>query len=126
MDNFKCLTTFGYDNLNKKDTNAYVDFIDIYENLHKELSKSLKIAKKFQEELKLANLKKEELIVRLVEFLRNQFSSYDKKVKSLKQKLAELETKLENLFLFPLSLKLIMFIFVLLREIINKRIILLG
>ena len=76
--------------------------------------------------LKLANLKKEELIVRLVEFLRNQFSSYDKKVKSLKQKLAELETKLENLFLFPLSLKLIMFIFVLLREIINKRIILLG
>ena len=49
MDNFKCLTTFDYDNLNKKDTNAYVDFIDICENLHKELSKSLKIAKKFQE-----------------------------------------------------------------------------
>ena len=89
MDNFKCLTTFGYDNLNKKDTNAYVDFIDIYENLHKELSKSLKIAKKFQEQLKLANLEKEELIVRLDEsnkkneFLKNQFSSQDEKMKSL-------------------------------------------
>ena len=89
MDNFKCLTTFGYDNLNKKDTNAYVDFIDIYENLHKELSKSLKIAKKFQEQLKLANLEKEELIVRLDEsnkkneFLKNQFSSQDEKLGTL-------------------------------------------
>ena len=89
MDNFKCLTTFGYDNLNKKDTNAYVDFIDICKNLHKELSKSLKIAKKFQEQLKLANLEKEELIVRLDEsnkkneFLKNQFSSQDEKMKSL-------------------------------------------
>ena len=42
-----------------------------------------KIAKKFQEELNLANLEKEELIVRLDEsnkktkFLRNQFSSQD-------------------------------------------------
>ena len=125
MDNFKCLSAHICENLNNKDANVFI-FIDACETLRKELSKSLKIAKKFQEELKLANLKKEELIVRLVEFLRNQFSSYDKKVKSLKQKLAELETKLENLFLFPLSLKLIMFIFVLLREIINKRIILLG
>ena len=89
MDNFKCLTTFGYDNLNKKDTNAYVDFIDICENLHKELSKFLKIAKKFQKQLKLANLEKEELIVRLDEsnkkneFLKNQFSSQDEKMKSL-------------------------------------------
>ena len=127
MDNFKCLSAHICENMNNKEANVFIFiFIDACETLRKELSKSLKIAKKFQEELKLANLKKEELIVRLVEFLRNQFSSYDKKVKSLKQKLAELETKLENLFLFPLSLKLIMFIFVLLREIINKRIILLG
>ena len=41
----------------------------------------MKIAKKFKEELKLANLEKEELIVRLYvsnkknEFLRNQISS---------------------------------------------------
>ena len=53
----------------------------------KELYKSLKIAKIFKEELKLANLKKEELIVRLDEsnkkneFLRNQFSSHDEKMK---------------------------------------------
>ena len=45
----------------------------------------MKIAKKFKEELKLANLEKEELIVRLDEsnkeneFLRNQFSSQDEK-----------------------------------------------
>ena len=43
----------------------------------------MKIAKKFKEELKFANLEKEELIVRLDEsnkktkFLRNQFSSQD-------------------------------------------------
>ena len=103
MDNFKCLTTFGYDNLNKKDTNAYVDFIDICENLHKELSKFLKIAKKFQKQLKLANLEKEELILRLDksnkknEFLRNQFSSQDEKMKSLEQELAYSKAKLENL-----------------------------
>ena len=62
-----------------------------------------KIAKKFQEELNLANLEKEELIVRLDEsnkkneFLRNQFFSHDEKVKSLEQKLVESEAKLENL-----------------------------
>ena len=45
----------------------------------------MKIDKKFQEELKLANLKEEELIVKLDEsnkknqFLRNQFSPQDKK-----------------------------------------------
>ena len=33
--------------------------------LRRELSKSMKIAKKFKEELKLANLEKDELIVRL-------------------------------------------------------------
>ena len=42
----------------------------------------MKIAKKFKEELKLANLEREEFIVKLYksnkknEFLRNQFSSY--------------------------------------------------
>ena len=75
MDNFKCLTVFSCENLNKEDTNASVDFIDAYETLHKELSKSMKIAKKFMEELKLAKLEKDELILRLDE-------SY-KKMKSL-------------------------------------------
>ena len=51
----------------------------------------------------MANLEKEELIVRLDEsnkkneFLRNQFSSQDEKMKSLEQKLVEFESKLENL-----------------------------
>ena len=62
----------------------------------------MKIAKKFKEEIKLANFEKEELIVRLDEsnkkneLLRNQFSSKDKKMKSLEQKLAKVEAKLEN------------------------------
>ena len=103
MDNFKCLTAFGYDVLNKKDTNVSVDLIDACETLRRELTKSMKIAKKFKEELKLANFGKEELIVRLDEsykkndFLRNQSSSQDEKMKSLEQKLAESEDKLENL-----------------------------
>ena len=65
--------------------------------------KSMKTAKKFKEELKLANLEKEDLIVRLGEsnkkneFLRNQFSCQDEKMKSLKQELAESKAKLENL-----------------------------
>ena len=52
--------------------------------------------------LKLENLEKEELIVRLDEankkneFLRNQFSSQEEKMKSLEQKLAEFKVKLEN------------------------------
>ena len=51
------------------------------ETLRKELLKSMKIAKKFKEELKLTNLEKEELVVRLDEsdkkneFLKNQISS---------------------------------------------------
>ena len=49
MDNFKCLTTIDCDNLNKNNTNAYVDFIDAYETLRKELYKSMKITKKFKE-----------------------------------------------------------------------------
>ena len=63
----------------------------------------MKIAKKFKEELKLANLEKEELIVRLDEsnkkndFFRNQISSQDEKMKSLKQELVESKTKIENL-----------------------------
>ena len=44
---------------------AFVDFINACETLRKELLKSMKIAKKFKEELKLANLEKEELVVRL-------------------------------------------------------------
>ena len=76
-----CLIAFGYDDLNKKDTNASVDFIDACETLRKKLYRSMKIVKKFKEELKLDNLKKEELILRLDEsykkneFLRDQFSS---------------------------------------------------
>ena len=51
----------------------------------------------------MANIEKEELIVRLDEsnknneFLRNQFSSQDEKMKSLEQELAESKAKLENL-----------------------------
>ena len=61
MDNFKCLTVFDCDDLNKKDIVVSVDFIDACETLHKKLSKSLKIVKKFKEELKLANLEKKEI-----------------------------------------------------------------
>ena len=92
-----------FKDLNKKDTNASIDFIDVCETLRKELYKSMKIAKKFKEELKMAKLEKEELIVRLDEsnkkneFLINQFSSQDEKMKHLEQKLAKFENKLENL-----------------------------
>ena len=83
MDNLKCLSAHV---LNKKDTIVSVDLFDACETLRKELSKSLKISKKFKEELKLANLEKEDLIVRLDEsnkkneFLRNQISSQDEKL----------------------------------------------
>ena len=79
MDNFMCLIAFSCDVVNKKDNIVYVDLIDAYETLRRELTKSMKIAKKFKEELKMAKLEKEELIVRLEEsnknneFLRNQF-----------------------------------------------------
>ena len=82
-----CLIAFSCDVLNRKDTNVSIDFINACETLNKELFKSMKIAKKFKEVLKLANLKKEELIVRLDEsnkkneFLRNKFSSQDEKMK---------------------------------------------
>ena len=56
MDNLKCL----FDHVS---AHASVDFIDACETLRKELLKSMKIAKKFKEELKLANLEKEELVV---------------------------------------------------------------
>ena len=81
MDNFKCLTIYDCDDLNKKDTVISIDLIDACETLCKELLKSMKIAKKFKEKLKLANLEKEEFVVRLDEsnkkneFLRNQISS---------------------------------------------------
>ena len=60
MDNLKCL----FDHVS---AHASVDFIDACETLRKELLKSTKIAKKFKEELKMAKLEKEELIVRLDE-----------------------------------------------------------
>ena len=83
MDNFKYLAAHICDDLNKKDTIVSIDLVDACETLRKELFKSMKIAKKFKEELKFANLEKDELIVRLDEsnkktkFLRNQFSSQD-------------------------------------------------
>ena len=58
MDNLKCLFAYVYDNLNKEDAIAFVDLIDACETFRKELLKSMKIAKKFKEELKLANLEK--------------------------------------------------------------------
>ena len=96
MDNLKSLFDHIF-------AHASVDFIDACETLCKELLKSMKIAKKFKEELKLANLEKEELIVRLDEsnkkneFLRNQISSQDEKMKSLEQELVEFKAKIENL-----------------------------
>ena len=89
--------------LNKKDTIVFVDFIDACETFCRELTKFMKIAKKFKEKLKLANLEKEKLIMRLDksnkknESLRKQFSSQDEKMKSLEQKLVEAEAKIENL-----------------------------
>ena len=103
MDNFKCLSAHICDNLNKKDANFSIDLIDAFETLHKELSKSMKIAKKFKEGLKLANLEKEGLIVRLNEsnkkneFLRNKLSYKEEKMKSLEQELVKSKAKLENL-----------------------------
>ena len=58
MDNFKCLPAHIYDDLNKNNTNVSVDLIDACETLRRELTKSMKIAKKFKEELKLANFGK--------------------------------------------------------------------
>ena len=60
MDNLKCFS-------NHVSAHASVYFIDVCETLRKELLKSIEIAKKFKEELKLANFKKEELVVRLDE-----------------------------------------------------------
>ena len=136
MDNLKHLS-------DHVSAHASIDFIDACETLRKELLKSIKIAKKFKEELKLANLEKEELVVRLNEsnknneFLRNQISSQDEKMKSLEQELVESKAKIENLtstkptvdnrsVLFLLNLKLRKFISLLLRGIIKKRLILLG
>ena len=103
MDNFKCLSTHICYDLNKNDTIVFVDFIDACETLCRELTKFMKIAKKFKEKLKLANLEKEKLIMRLDESnkknesLRKQFSSQDEKMKSLEQKLVKAEAKIENL-----------------------------
>ena len=92
MDNLKCLSD-----------HVSIDLTNACETLGKELLKSMKIAKKFKEELKLANLEKEELVVRLDgsnkknEFLKNQISSQDEKMKSLEQELVESKPKIENL-----------------------------
>ena len=56
MDNLKSL----FDHVS---AHASIDFIDACETHCKELLKSMKITKKFKEELKLANLEKEDLIV---------------------------------------------------------------
>ena len=96
MDNLKCI-------FYHVSAHASTDFIDACGNLHKELLKSMKIAKKFKEELNLAYLEKEELVVRLDEsnkkneFLRNQISSQNEKMKSLEQELVESKAKIENL-----------------------------
>ena len=96
MDNLKCLSDHVF-------AHTSVDFIDACETLREELLKSMKIAKKLKEELKLANLEKEELVVRLDEsnkkneFLRNQIFSQDEKMKSLEQELVESKSKIENL-----------------------------
>ena len=93
MDNLKCLS-------DHVSAHVSVDLVDAYETLRKELLKSMKIAKKFKEKLKLANLEKEELVVRLDEsnkkneFLRNQVSSQDEKMKSLEQE--ELVVRLDE------------------------------
>ena len=58
MDNLNCLFDYVF-------AHASPDFIDACETLRKELLKSMKIAKKFKEKLKLANLEKVDLIVRL-------------------------------------------------------------
>ena len=96
MDNLKCLS-------DHVSAHASVNFIDACETLRKKLLKSMKIVKKFKEELKLANLEKEELVVRLEEsnkkneFLINQISSQDEKMKGLERELVESKTKIENL-----------------------------
>ena len=84
MDNLKCFS-------DHVSAHASIDFFDACETLRKELLKSMKIAKIFKEELKLTNLEKEELVVRLDEsnkkneFLRNQITSHDEKMKNLEQ-----------------------------------------
>ena len=96
MDNLKCLFYHVF-------AHASADFIDTCETLRKELLESMKIAKKFKEELKLTNLEKDELVVKLDEsnkkneFLRNQITSQDEKMKSLELELVESKTKIENL-----------------------------
>ena len=96
MDNLKCFS-------DHVSAHVSVDFIDACETLRKELLKSMKIVKKFKKELKLANLENEELVVRLDEsninneFLRNQISSQDEKLKNLEQELVESKAKIENL-----------------------------
>ena len=95
MDNLKFLS-------DHVSAHASVDLIDVCETLCKELLKSMKIAKNFKEEVKLANLEKEELVGldesnKNDEFLRNQISFPDEKMKSLEQELVESKVRIENL-----------------------------
>ena len=53
MDNFNCLVAHACKVLNKGDTTFHIDFIDVCETLYKELSKSLIVSKKLQEDLKM-------------------------------------------------------------------------
>ena len=46
--NFKYLLVHMCYNLNKEDANVFVDLVDAYETLHRELTKSMKISKKFK------------------------------------------------------------------------------
>ena len=55
------MTPVVIDNMKCHSDHVSVDPIDACETLCKELLKSMTIAKKFKEELKLANLEKEEL-----------------------------------------------------------------
>ena len=95
MDNLKFLS-------DHVSAHASVDLIDVCETLCKELLKSMKIAKNFKGEVKLANLEKEELVGleesnKNDELLRNQISSPDEKMKSLEQELVESKVRIENL-----------------------------
>lgn len=81
MDSFKGLTTHGCKNLNKEDTNDFVDLIDVCETLCKEFPKSLKIAKIFWEEIKRVKLKKEALGICLDES--NELNEIFKKINYL-------------------------------------------
>ena len=63
MDNLNCLS-------DHVSAYASIDFIDACETLRKELLKSMKIAKKFNEELKLVILKKRNWLLDLMNLIK--------------------------------------------------------